>query len=53
MTTATTSAVAAPIVMIFAINDDLMYRVLDGLTPEELWRTPTDRNNPNGSRQPK
>ena len=46
MTTATTSAVAAPIVMIFAINDDLMCRALDGLTPEELWRAPTDRNNP-------
>jgi uncharacterized damage-inducible protein DinB len=45
MTTATTSAVAAPIAMIFSVNDDLVRRALDGLTHEELWQAPTDRNN--------
>jgi uncharacterized damage-inducible protein DinB len=46
MTTATTSAVAAPVAMIFAINDDLVFRALEGLTHSELWHAPTDRNNP-------
>jgi hypothetical protein len=46
MTPATTSAAAAPVAMIFAINDDLVFRALEGLTHSELWRTPTDRNNP-------
>ena len=41
----TTSAVAAPIATIFAINDDFVLRALDGLTQEELWKSPTDRNN--------
>jgi hypothetical protein len=45
MTTATTSTVAAPIAMIFSINDDLVFRALDGLTHEQLWQAPTDRNN--------
>jgi uncharacterized damage-inducible protein DinB len=45
MTTATTSAVAAPIAMIFSVNDDLVLRALDGLTREQLWQAPTDRNN--------
>jgi hypothetical protein len=45
MTTATTSAVAAPIAMIFSVNDDLVFRALDGLTHEQLWQAPTDRNN--------
>ena len=45
MTTATTSAVAAPIAMIFSVNDDLVFRALDGLTREQLWQAPTDRNN--------
>jgi uncharacterized damage-inducible protein DinB len=40
------SAVAAPIAMIFSFNDDLVLRALDGLTPDELWKTPTDRSNP-------
>ncbi|MBI3402124.1 MAG: DinB family protein [Acidobacteria bacterium] len=46
MTTATCSAIAAPIAMIFAVNDDLVLRALDGLTHQELCETPTDRNNP-------
>jgi uncharacterized damage-inducible protein DinB len=44
-TTTTTSAVAAPIATIFAINDNLVRQALDGLTEEELWKAPTDRNN--------
>lgn len=45
MTTATCSAVATPIVMIFATNDDLALRALDGLTHKQLWEAPTERNN--------
>jgi uncharacterized damage-inducible protein DinB len=45
MTTATSNAVVAPIAMIFAVNDDLVARALDGLTPQELWQAPTERNN--------
>ena len=45
MTTATKSTVIAPIAMTFLLNDDLALRALDGLTQEELWRAPTDRNN--------
>jgi phage FluMu protein gp41 len=32
--------------MIFATNDDLALRALDGLTHEEFWEAPTTRNNP-------
>ena len=45
MTTATTSAVAAPIATIFAINDGFVLPALEGLTHNELWKAPTDRNN--------
>jgi hypothetical protein len=45
MTTATTSAVAAPIATIFAINDGFVLPALEGLTHDELWKAPTDRNN--------
>src|SRR5262245_57850265 len=45
-TTATPNAVTAPLAVIFAVNGELMSGALKGLTPEELWRTPTDRNNP-------
>ena len=45
MTTATKSTVIAPIAMTFLLNDDLALRALEGLTQEELWRAPTDRNN--------
>jgi uncharacterized damage-inducible protein DinB len=31
--------------MIFAVNDDLVSRALDGLTSEQLWRAPTEHNN--------
>ena len=43
--TATASTVAAPIATIFAINDNFVVRALEGLTPDELWRAPTERNN--------
>ena len=45
MTTATTSPVAAPIATIFAINDGFALPALEGLTHNELWTAPTDRNN--------
>lgn len=45
MTTATSNAVVAPLAMIFAVNDDLVSRALDGLTPQELWHAPTENNN--------
>lgn len=45
MTTATISAITAPIAMIFSFNDGLVFRALEGLTHEELWRAPNDRNN--------
>jgi uncharacterized damage-inducible protein DinB len=45
MTTATTSALAAPIAMIFSFNEPFVYQALEGLTEEELWRAPSDRNN--------
>ena len=45
MTTATKSPVIAPIAMTFLFNDNLALRALEGLTQEELWRAPTDRNN--------
>lgn len=44
-TTATTSAVAAPIVTIFAINDRFVLPAVKDLTADELWKAPTDRNN--------
>jgi uncharacterized damage-inducible protein DinB len=46
MTTATASAATRPIAMIFAFNEGFVPRALDGLTPEELWRRPSDHNNP-------
>jgi uncharacterized damage-inducible protein DinB len=45
MTIATTSAVAAPIATIFAINDGFVLPALKDLTNDELWKAPTDRNN--------
>lgn len=46
MTTATKSATTAPLAMIFAFNDDVVFRALEGLTPSQLWQRPTERNNP-------
>jgi hypothetical protein len=46
MTTAICSAVAAPLAKIFAINDDIVGRAVDGLTDEQLWTRLTERNNP-------
>src|SRR5262249_14282408 len=45
MTMAMCSAVAAPIATIFAANDDLALRALDGLTPQQMWEAPTNRDN--------
>jgi uncharacterized damage-inducible protein DinB len=42
----TSSAVAAPIAMMFQINQGLLARALDSLTDDELWQRPTDKNNP-------
>jgi hypothetical protein len=44
--TTTFCAVAAPIAMIFRVNDDLVSQALEGLTASELWHRPTDKNNP-------
>ena len=46
MTTRMVSPVITPIAKIFAINDDLALRALDGLTDAQLWSAPTLRNNP-------
>ena len=46
MTTTSRSAVAAPIAMMFRINNDLVSRAIGSLTDEELWQRPTDRSNP-------
>jgi uncharacterized damage-inducible protein DinB len=45
MMTGTTSPVAAPIATIFAMNDGFVLPALEGLTRDELWKAPTDRNN--------
>ena len=45
MTTATTNALTAPIARIFSINEPFVYQALEGLSEEELWRAPTERNN--------
>jgi uncharacterized damage-inducible protein DinB len=41
----TTSAIAAPLASIFAFNDGVLVRALEGLGDHELRRKPTDRNN--------
>src|SRR5262249_37263688 len=46
MASTTTSSAATPVAMIFSFNDDFVLRALEGLTQEELWRTPTTHNNP-------
>jgi hypothetical protein len=46
MTTAMCSTVAAPIAKMFSINNDIVSKALDGLTEEQLWTQPTERNNP-------
>lgn len=46
MKTAAYSAIAAPLAMIFRLNDDIVLRSLEGLSDEELWRRQTGRNNP-------
>jgi uncharacterized damage-inducible protein DinB len=46
MISATSNPVVAPIAAIFSINDTLVLRALDGLSHEEMWRAPTDHNNP-------
>ncbi len=46
MTITTSSPAAAPITMIFAFNDEFVQQALEGLTEEELWRTPNKNNSP-------
>jgi uncharacterized protein YndB with AHSA1/START domain/uncharacterized damage-inducible protein DinB len=36
----------APLALIFRVNDSLAERTLAQVTDEELWRRPTDKNNP-------
>jgi uncharacterized damage-inducible protein DinB len=45
MTTAATSALAAPAAMIFSFNEPFVYQALNGLTDDELRRAPSDHNN--------
>lgn len=45
MSTTSAGSLAAPIAMIFSFNDGFVLQALQGLTHEELWRAPTDRNN--------
>jgi uncharacterized damage-inducible protein DinB len=35
-----------PLAMMFRINGTLISRALDGLTDDQLWQRPSDRNNP-------
>ena len=43
----TTAAVPlGPLVMMFRINVTLISRAMDGLSDDQLWRRPTDHNNP-------
>ena len=46
MTTTLHNCVVAPIAKMFAINDDLVSRAFSALTDEQMWKQPTDRNNP-------
>jgi uncharacterized damage-inducible protein DinB len=41
----TASAIVAPIAMIFAMNDDLLRRALDGLSNDQLWQAPSESTN--------
>jgi len=36
----------APLALIFSVNDGLVARSFEKVTDEELWRRPTDKNNP-------
>ena len=42
MSTVSAGSLAAPIAMIFSFNEPLVLQALQGLTLEELWRSPTD-----------
>jgi len=42
----TQNTAISPIAMIFSFNDNFVLRALDGLTQEELWRSPNDHTNP-------
>lgn len=46
MTTSVRSTGAAPVAMIFALNEPFVLSALDGLSPAELWRRQPDCNNP-------
>jgi uncharacterized damage-inducible protein DinB len=38
--------VAAPLGLIFAVNDTFITRAIDGLSEDELWHRPSEQNNP-------
>src|SRR5215467_9795261 len=42
----TNTAVLAPVISIFRINDDLLSKALSGLGSEQLWHRLTDNSNP-------
>lgn len=46
MSATSNATAAAPIATIFAFNDPFVLRALEGLTPDELWRTLTPSSNP-------
>ena len=46
MTTTTTNESMAPLALIFAVNDGMMTRAVQGLSLDELWHRPSDRSNP-------
>jgi uncharacterized damage-inducible protein DinB len=45
MTIETKPTLTGPIATIFSFNEPFVYRALDGLTDEELWRAPSQHNN--------
>src|SRR5260370_34816939 len=46
MTVAKGNRIAAPLAMIYHTNEDIFFRAIDGLTADELWFCPTDKNTP-------
>src|SRR5262249_20874044 len=45
MSATAAGSLVSPIAIIFSFNDQFVLQALQGLTHEELWRAPTDRNN--------
>jgi uncharacterized damage-inducible protein DinB len=46
MTTGTITPIAAPLSVIFTVNDGLIARALDGMSDADLWQRPSDHSNP-------